>query len=170
MFALLQIHTYNTFHLRIWILYFVPYRKWGRIEGKSEKMGIAGFIREIRITSLHFMSNSGFLFIALNCEQVPFRVWKIDIINHRRRQGGGHRERSPPPEIEKNCCRKMMLFPKALFLATTFPKIDKNSIFLLNLYQKFSKFSQNFQTICIFRPNTRKINAWFLNFVENRLK
>ena len=32
----------------------------------------------------------------------------------------------PPPEIEKNCCRKMVLFPKALFLATTFPKLAKN--------------------------------------------
>ena len=55
----------------------------------------------------------------------------------------------------------MMLFPKALFLATTLPKIDKNSIFLMNLYQKISKFSQNFPTICIFRPNVRKINAEF---------
>ena len=27
-----------------------------------------------------------------------------------------------PPPTGKNCCRKMMLFPKALFLATTFPK------------------------------------------------
>ena len=63
---------------------------------------------------------------------------------------GGNTER--PPEIEKKCRRKMMLFPKALLLATTFPQIDKNSIFLMNFYQKFSKFSQNFPTICIFRP------------------
>ena len=55
----------------------------------------------------------------------------------------------------------MMLFPKALFLATTFPKIDKNSTFLMNFYQKISKFSENFPTICIFRPNARKINAGF---------
>ena len=54
----------------------------------------------------------------------------------------------------------MMLFPKALFLATTYPKIDKNAIFLLN--QKISKISQNFPTICIFRPNARKFNAGFL--------
>ena len=58
-------------------------------------------------------------------------------------RGGEHRERPPPPEIEKNCCRKMMLFPKALFLATTFQKVAKNSIFLLNFYQKFSKFPNN---------------------------
>ena len=57
-----------------------------------------------------------------------------------------------------------MLFPKALFLATTFPKIDKNSIFLMNFYRKISKFSQNFPTICIFRPKARKINAGFLKF------
>ena len=71
---------------------------------------------------------------------------------------------SPPPRNWKNCCRKMMLFPKALFLATTFPKIDKNSILLMNFYQKISKFSQNFQTISILRPNARKINAGLLKF------
>ena len=58
----------------------------------------------------------------------------------------------------------MMLFPKALFLATTFAKIDKNSIFLMNFYQKISKFSQNLPTICIFGPNVRKIKAGFLKF------
>ena len=58
-----------------------------------------------------------------------------------------------------------MLFPKGLFVATTFPKIVKNSIFLLNYYQKFSKISQNFPTTCDFRPNARKINA-FLKFFE----
>ena len=56
----------------------------------------------------------------------------------------------------------MMLFPKALYLATTFQKMIKNSIFPLNFYQKFSKISQNFPTNCVFRPNARKINAWFL--------
>ena len=75
-----------------------------------------------------------------------------------------HRERPPPPEMEKIVIDKMMLFLKALFLATTFPKIVKNSIFLLNFYQKLSKFSQNFQTIRIFRPNARKSNSWFVKF------
>ena len=28
----------------------------------------------------------------------------------------------PPPRIPKNCCRKMVLFPKALFLVTNFRK------------------------------------------------
>ena len=59
----------------------------------------------------------------------------------------------PPPPKLKTCCRKMRLFPKALFLASTFPKVSKNSIFLLNFYQKFSKFSQNFQTICVVCAN-----------------
>ena len=91
-----------------------------------------------------------------------FERAKYLYIYHRRRQGGGeHRERSRP-EIEKNCCRKMMLFPMALVLATTFPKIDKNAIFLMNFHQKISEFSQNFPTTCIFRPNQRKINAGFL--------
>ena len=59
-----------------------------------------------------------------------------------------------------------MLFPKAQFLATTFPKVAQNSIFILNFYQKFSKFSQNFQTISIIRPNARKINTLFVNYFE----
>ena len=59
----------------------------------------------------------------------------------------------------------MMLFPKAPFLVTNFPKIIKNSIFLLNFHQKFSTFSRKFPTICVFRPNARKINAWFVKFI-----
>ena len=34
----------------------------------------------------------------------------------------GGRGEIPPPETEKNCCRKMVLFPKALFLVTNFRK------------------------------------------------
>ena len=34
----------------------------------------------------------------------------------------------PPPEIGKNCCIKIMLFLKVLFLATKFPKLAKKSI------------------------------------------
>ena len=64
----------------------------------------------------------------------------------------------------------MMLFPKALFLATTFPKVTQNAIFLLNLYPEFSEFSQNFQTICVFRPNARKVNAWFVKVFRDMLK
>ena len=52
-----------------------------------------------------------------------------------------------PHEMEKNCCRKTMLFPKALFFPTTFPKIVKNSSFLSNFYLKnfkiFSKIPNN---------------------------
>ena len=78
---------------------------------------------------------------------------------------GGNTGNVPPlPRNWKNYCRKMMLFPKALFLAATFPIIDKNSIFLMRFYQQISKFSQNFSSICIFRPNARKTDAGFLKF------
>ena len=60
----------------------------------------------------------------------------------------------------------MVLFPKALFLVTNFPKIVKNSIFLLNFHQKFSKVSQYFPTNCVFRPDTQKLNAWFEKNLE----
>ena len=72
----------------------------------------------------------------------------------------------------KNCSKYQELFLGAakggtgnvLFLATTFRKLAKNLIFLLHFYQKISKFSQNFPTICVFRPNARKSNAWFVKF------
>ena len=80
-----------------------------------------------------------------------------------------HRERSLP-EMEKDCCRKMILFPKALFLGTTFQKIVKNSIFQLNFYKKFLKISQNFPTIRVFRPIAQKINVWFVKLFEKYAK
>ena len=48
---------------------------------------------------------------------------------------------------------KMMLFPKDLFLVRTFPETVKNAVFLLSFHQNFSKFSQTFPVICVFRPN-----------------
>ena len=63
-----------------------------------------------------------------------------------------------------------MLFPNALFVLTKFPKLVKNSIFLLHFHHKFSKFSQNFPIICVFRPNARKINPLIVNFFEKYAK
>ena len=84
-----------------------------------------------------------------------------------RSQGEGRGEFPPPPRNRKKCCRKMMLFPMALFLVTNFPKITKNSIFLLNSHQKFSKFSNN---LCI-SSKREKINAGFVKFfLKNMLK
>ena len=48
----------------------------------------------------------------------------------------------------------MMLFPKALFLASTFPKIVKKSIFLLNSDQKFLT---NFPTIRALRQTSERL-------------
>ena len=36
-----------------------------------------------------------------------------------------------------------MLFPEDLFLALTFPKLVKKSIFLLNFHKNFHKFPKN---------------------------
>ena len=84
--------------------------------------------------------------------------------------GGGNTGNFPPPRNRKNCCRKMVLFPKALFLATTFPKLAKNLNFLLNFYQKFSKFSQNFPTICFFVQTREKLTRCFKIYVQHRPK
>ena len=74
----------------------------------------------------------------------------------------------------------MMLFPKALFLATTFPKIVKNSIFPLNFYQKFLKISQQFEFFVQTAKNgtNRFVNSFekyaqimdFFNFLKKILK
>ena len=58
----------------------------------------------------------------------------------------------------------LLLFRKALFLATTLPKIVKNSIFLLKFNRNFSKFSQKFHSICVCRPNVRKFSSGFVKF------
>ena len=62
------------------------------------------------------------------------------------RGGGGVRGFNPaPPRTWKNCCRKMMVFPKALFLATTFRKnrykFNFSIAFSSKIFKSFSKIS-----------------------------
>ena len=81
---------------------------------------------------------------------------------HRQRQEGTQGTwRCPKWEkmLEKND-----VISKSFLVATTIPKIVKNSIFLLNFYQKFSKNISKFPNN-VFRPNTRK-QAWFVNFLN----
>ena len=79
-----------------------------------------------------------------------------------RSHGRSHGERGEFSPKPKNCCRKMKLFPKALFVVTNIPKIIKK----FNLSIEFSsKNFQNFPTMFVsFRSNARKINTWFVNF------
>ena len=64
----------------------------------------------------------------------------------------------------------MALFPNGLFLATAFPKIAKNSIFLLNFYQKFSKFSKISKQFVFFVQTREKLTHGFLNIFEKYAK
>ena len=82
--------------------------------------------------------------------------------NHGHRQGE-HMER---PEIERNCCRKMMLFPKALYLAITRPEVIRHSIIRLNFYQNFLKISQQF----IYFAQTCKKLTRVLKFYSHKAK
>ena len=77
-------------------------------------------------------------------------------------EGEGTRER-PPPRNGKICCRNLVFFSKALFLATTFPEIIDKSFFI-----DFS--CKIFSTSCVFRPNARKWNAWFFKNFEKYSK
>ena len=85
--------------------------------------------------------------------------------------GGGVWGFEPPPRTGKNCCRKMMLFPKFLFLATNFQqnryKFNFSIEFSIKKFQNFLKISP---TNCVFRPNARKFNAWFCNFFAKQAK
>ena len=74
---------------------------------------------------------------------------------------------NPPPRTGKYCCRKMMLLPKFLFLATNFPKNRYKFNFSIELSAKSFKISP---TNCVFRPNARKINAWFVKSFEKDVK
>ena len=58
---------------------------------------------------------------------------------------------------------KLVSIPTALFLVTNFPNIIKNSIFLENFHQEFA-------TICVYRPNAQKINAWFFKSFDKYAK
>ena len=64
----------------------------------------------------------------------------------------------------------MMLFPKALDLATTFPKIVKNSILHWIFIKNFQNFLKNVPTVCVSRPNAWKINAWLVKSFEKSAK
>ena len=89
---------------------------------------------------------------------------------HRHRQGGRNTGNVPPTEIEKNCCRKMMLFPKALFLERTFPKIVKNSIFywiFIKDFQNFLKISQQFVFFFQTRENLTQGFEFLLKLDQN---
>ena len=77
----------------------------------------------------------------------------------------GERGEIPPPKPKKLLQKNGVISESSIF-SNKFSKKNKkrikNSIFLQNFHQKISKFSQNFPTIWVFRPNAQKINAWFV--------
>ena len=64
----------------------------------------------------------------------------------------------------------MMLFPKALYLATTFPKIVKKSIFQLNVYENFQRFLKISKEFVFFVQKSEKLTQGFENCIKNRPK
>ena len=73
-----------------------------------------------------------------------------------------------PPTRNWKRCRKIKLFPKALFLTSTFSKIVRKSLFLLNVPKKiFKTFSMSPKFVS---KNARKINAWFVKLLEKYAK
>ena len=59
--------------------------------------------------------------------------------------GGEHRE-GPHHRNGNNCWRNLLFFQKGLFWITSFPKLVKNSNYLLNFHKRFSNlFPENFK-------------------------
>ena len=94
-----------------------------------------------------------------------FITFLDDISSERAPGRGEHGNVSPPPEIGKNWCSNLMLFSKAVFIATTFPDLVGKSFFYWLFFKNFQNFLKIFSTICVFRPIARNMNAWFLNNV-----
>ena len=63
---------------------------------------------------------------------------------------------TPPPRTGKYCWRKMMLFPKALFFAKTFSKIDKNQFSI--------EFSSKVSQPILFSSKCEKVYCGDLKF------
>ena len=78
---------------------------------------------------------------------------------HRRRQRG-HRER-PLPKM-KQLLQKNCVISECSIFRNYFSKGRQKFNFSIEFLSKIFKFSQNFPTIFDFRPNARKVNAWFV--------
>ena len=63
-----------------------------------------------------------------------------------------------------------MVFPKALFLAKTFQKIVKNSIFYWIFIKKFQNFVKNSKLFVFVVETREKLTHGLLNFLKNMLK
>ena len=75
-----------------------------------------------------------------------------------------------PPRSRKNCCRKMVLFPNALFLVTNFAKIIIKFKFSIDFSSETFKISQNFPTIGVFCPDGDKRTIRFVKSFEKYAK
>ena len=83
----------------------------------------------------------------------------------------GERGKSPPPRNRKNCYRKMVVFPKALFLVTNFRKNVKNQNKKFNFSIAFS--SKNFkisQQFVFFVKMRKKLTHRLLTYLKNMQK
>ena len=87
------------------------------------------------------------------------------------RRGGGVWGVWTPPRTGKNCCRKMMLFPKFLFFATNFPKNRYKFNFSIEFSSKrFKIFSKFPQPIVFFVQTRENLTHGFVIYLQNRRK
>ena len=85
-------------------------------------------------------------------------------ITQGRPQGEG--EGSPPPETERNCCRKMVSFSRAVENDQGPGRLDRKLVksqFSIEIFVgKFKNFHNKFQSPLVFGPNAKRFAARFL--------
>ena len=79
-------------------------------------------------------------------------------------------ERHPPSRIYSDPPRPQDKYMLVIFIARLFQKFLKNSIWVLNFDQRFSKFSQKISTDFVFLLYAGHCNAWLLTILKIRLQ
>ena len=84
---------------------------------------------------------------------------------------GGPQGTFPPPTPKsKKLLKKNGVISEGSIFATTFLKLAKNSIFLLNFYKNFQKFLNVSQQFVFFVQTAKNEHIGLLNFLKNMLK
>ena len=124
------------------------------------------FLCAILTLEQYIASGLAIIKARLDCSGIGkiFRAWH-DFVGDRGQGDGAPHGRSqgeiPPPERGKIVVENGVISEGSIF-SNNFSKNNLKFYFLIEFLSKIFKISQNFPTICVFRPNARKINALFV--------
>ena len=85
-------------------------------------------------------------------------------------KGGEHGNAPAPQKSEKMLKKSGVIFQGSIF-SNNFSRNNRKIIFFYWLFfEILQNFLKIFSTICVFRPNSRKLNPWFLKNFANYAK